>query len=147
MQYSILAIQSACVVVFNSSKTGLIPARFQKFCQGSILQMCKILLGIHLTIMQTFMPPKFSGSTRRTAHTPSKTILCAQSWPRKCHISSPCSNIWQIFNAKVVRNVMFESCNQQAYLDVPQAPEDNSMKCMRNEHANNVAKMSPRRPK
>ena len=147
MRYRILAIQSACVVVFNSSKTGLIPARFQKFGQGSILQMCKMLLGIHLTIMQTFMPPKFSGSTRRTAHTPSKTVLCAQSWSRKCHISSLCSNVWQIFNTKVVRNIMVKSCNKYANLDGPQTPEDNSMKCTRNERVNNVAKMSRRRPK
>ena len=136
-----------CVVVFNFSKIGLIPARLQKFGQGSILQMCKMLLGIHLTIMQTFMPPKFSGSTRRTAHTPSKTVLCAQSWPRKCHISSLCSNVWQILNVKVVRNIMVKSCNEYAYLNGSQTPEDNSIKCTRNERVNNVAKMSRHSPK
>ena len=144
---NIIDSQSACVHVLILHKIDLNSACFQKFGEGSILEMFKILLHIHLIMIHTCMAPKFGRQTPKITPTTAKTIFCAKFGQQNYNISCLCSNVWQKCNVKIACNVIVQSFDNCAYLYGLQAPEANAKICMHNVHASCVPKTNARRPK
>ena len=69
-------LQSICMCILRT--IGLISVCLQKFRQGLILQLCKMLLYILLTMKHTCMTPKFCIQAPHIAPATAKTTLCTK---------------------------------------------------------------------
>ena len=118
----------------------------QKFGQGLILELLKILLHNHLTIWHTCMAPKSGWQTPKIAPATAKTVFCVKLAHQNCNISCLCSNVWRKCNVKITYNIIVQSFDKCPYLHVLQVLEVNAKTCMRHVDANCVPKTNPHRP-
>ena len=121
------------------AKIGLFFAYFQKFGQGAILQMFKMLLRLHFAMRHTCMPPNSGGQTPKIAPTTAETVFCAKFESQNYKISCLCSNVSQKFNVEITCNIISQSFGKCTYLYGIQASQAHARICTRNVHANNVA--------
>ena len=144
---NIIDSQSACVHVLILHKIDRNSAWFQKFGEGSILEMFKMLLHIHLIMIHTCMAPKFGWQTPKIDPTTAKTVFCAKFGQQNCQISCLYSNVWQKCNVEITCNVIVQSFENCTYLHDFQASEVNAKICMHNVHVSWVPETNVSRPK